>query len=172
MKARFTVILVFVACLGFAKARADDGTSQKSLLQGVWILSHGETNGNVLDEVLQKKGLDGLRVEFTGDLMNISGLGASEHIYRFTLKPADRPQAIRLVTVETQGKAPTGSVLNGIYKIEENQLKLCLPADSTVERPKKFEAPSGSRHSMLVLKRHTNDKEPSAEPDDARESPN
>ena len=164
MKARFAVTLVFVTCLGFASSRADDESSQKSLLQGVWILSNGETNGNALDEVLRKKGLDGLRVKFTGDLMTMSGLGAPEHKYRFTLNPADRPQTIRLVTVETQGKAPKGSVLNGIYKIEENQLKLCLPADSTVERPKEFEAPSGSRHSMLVLKRHANDNEPSAEP--------
>jgi hypothetical protein len=75
-----------------------------------------------------------------------------------------RQQTIRLVTVETQGKAPKGTVLIGIYKIEDEELKLCLPADSTVERPKEFEAPSGSRLSMLVLRRHANDEKTRAEP--------
>ena len=164
MKNRFSIALVFVTCFGVVSVRADEAANQKERLQGVWILSKGETNGKALDEVLRKRGLGGLQIKFSDDLMIMTGFGAPDHTYRFALTPTDRPKTIRLVTVETQGKAPKGSVLIGIYKIQDEELKLCLPADSTVERPKKFEAPSGSRLSMLVLRRQTNDEKTHTKP--------
>lgn len=163
MKTRFSIAIAFVTCLGMTHVGADDEADRKSRLQGVWTLTRGETNGKDLGEVLRKRGLDGLKIKFSGDLMTMTGFGAPDHKYRFTLKP-DHPQTIRLVTVETQGKAPKGSVLHGIYKIEKEELKLCLPADPSVERPKKFAAPSGSRLSMLVLKRQSDDDKPRVQP--------
>ena len=39
----------------------------------------------------------------------------------------------------------------GIYMLEGANLKLCLAGDPGAERPRYFEAPEGSRLSMLTL---------------------
>ncbi|MCS7467337.1 TIGR03067 domain-containing protein [Stieleria sp. ICT_E10.1] len=168
MKTAVEFAMVCIVCLVSAAARADDSPDDKSRLQGVWALSSGETNGRPLGEVLRKKGLSDLRIKFSGDLMTMTGFGTPGYTYHFTLQPMEQPKGMRLVTVETHGKAPKGSVLHCIYEMKGEELRLCLPSDSTVERPKKFEAPSGSRLSLLVLSRPANNDNPRSEPADAR----
>ncbi|UUO05070.1 TIGR03067 domain-containing protein [Blastopirellula sp. J2-11] len=164
MNSRFTLSLVFALCLSVAGVRAEEESSEKSQLQGVWILSQGEANGKSLNQLLKDRGLGGLQIKFSDDLMTMTGFGGPDHKWKFSLLPMNQPQAIRLVAIETQGKTPQGTTLTGIYAIEKDVLKLCLPADSTVDPPKKFEAPSGSRYSMLTLKRQSKEDESRAEP--------
>jgi hypothetical protein len=47
--------------------------------------------------------------------------------------------------------------MKGIYLIEGAQLKLCLAGDVGAQRPRYFDAPSGSRLSMLTLIRVENE---------------
>ena len=107
-----------------------------------------------------------MKVKFSNDVMTMTGPGASSHIYQFVLKPKGQPKVITLVTVETHGKALEGSVIHGIYEIKDNTLKLCLPANSSGDRPEKFEAPNGSRLSLLILSRQADDHNEPAEPAD------
>ncbi len=164
MKTKVKTALIGFLCLVSMPARADDAADDKMRLQGVWVLSSGETNGKPLGEVLRKKGLDGLKVKFSGNVMTMTGFGAPDYSYQFTLIPTDRPKVIRLVTVETHGKASAGSILNGIYEIKDEKLKLCLPGDSTVKQPMEFAAPKGSRLSSLVLVRQVDADKPHVSP--------
>lgn len=155
MKRKFTIALALFLSLSFTPVHAEEEPGQPSPLDGAWIFSSGVANGQSLDDLLRKKGIDRMTFTFSDGLMTMSGFGAPDHTYRFTVRPMDTPSTIRMVTVETHGKAPKGTVLTGIYKLDDDQLTLCLPADSSVDSPKKFEAPKGSRQSMLILKRET-----------------
>ena len=153
MRNRCVLAVFCVAWLAIASVRADDTKSDKELLQGTWVLQRGETNGVSLVEVLEKKGIGNLQVDFTGDSMKMSGFGKQDHKYKFALKPDENPKAIESMAEETQGKAPKGTLVPGIYQIDGDTLELCLANDPADERPKKFEAPARSRLSLLVLTR-------------------
>ncbi len=77
MKTLSNIALVLVACFGIVSVRADNEANQKARLQGVWILSKGETNGKALNEVLRKRGLQGLEIKFSDDLMTMTGFGGN-----------------------------------------------------------------------------------------------
>lgn len=153
MKTTIQFTLVAIVCLTGISVQADEPTNDESRLQGVWTFSRGETNGRAMSEVFRTKGINDLTIKISGNSMTMSGSSIPDHKYTFTLKPKESPKVIDFVTVETHGKAPQGTKLKGIYAIEDGQLKLCLASDSTVKRPKTFEAPEGSRLSMLILTR-------------------
>ena len=96
MKPQTTLALIIVVGLVVTSVHADDESSQKSQLQGVWVFSKGETNGKPLGDLLLSKGLHDLKIEFSGDLMTMHGFGAADHKYQFTLNPKGQPQAIEL----------------------------------------------------------------------------
>lgn len=153
MKSLNLLAMLCVTSLMIATVRADEPKSDAEQLQGKWILHRGETNGVPLAEILEKQGKKDLQIDFSGDLMTMSGVGFQDHTCRFTLQPDQDPRAIDSVTEETQGKAAKGTRVPGIYSIDGDTLKLCLPNNADAERPKKFEAPIGSGLSVLVLTR-------------------
>ncbi|MCS7468742.1 TIGR03067 domain-containing protein [Stieleria sp. ICT_E10.1] len=134
-------------------AIAEDAPKHTQALQGTWVLSHGVFSGKSLKQQLLKEGVGNLEVNFSDDVMTMSGGGSPDHTYQFTLDPATDPKSMQLVTIETRGKAPKGSKLRCIYKIDGKELTLCMPADSSVDPPKDFSAPEGSRLTFLVLAR-------------------
>lgn len=131
-------------------AIAEDASKDTTMLQGTWVLSHGISNGKSLEQQLLKNGVGDLQINFSNGVMTMSGGGSPDHTYRFTLDPATDPKSTQLVTIDTRGKAPKGSKLRCIYKIDGNELTLCLPADSSAEPPKEFNAPEGSRLTLLT----------------------
>jgi uncharacterized protein (TIGR03067 family) len=169
MKRSAPFVLVCIAIALGVTAGADDAATEKSQLAGEWVLSRGESNGGPLvgeqmAKQLRDLGRDALKVKVVGERMTMSYVGAPDHIYDMELFPTEEPKRLRFTTVETGGKAAAGTVLEGIYKIENAELHLCLPADESVGVPKAFEAPRGSRLTFLILRRQ-------AEPSDAADSP-
>ncbi|MEW4491013.1 TIGR03067 domain-containing protein [Thalassoglobus sp. JC818] len=150
MKVLLRIALALFVC---SVAIAEDASKHTKALQGTWVFSHGISNGKSLEQQLLKNGAGDLRINFSNGVMTMSGDGGPEHTYQFTLDPATDPNSIQIVTTETHGKAPKGSKLRCIYKIDGNELTLCMPADSSVDPPKEFDAPEGSRLTLLVLTR-------------------
>lgn len=134
-------------------AIAEDASKHTKALQGTWVFSHGISNGKSLEQQLLKNGAGDLQINFSNGVMTMSRDGGPEHTYQFTLDPMTVPSSMKLVTIETHDKAPRGSKLRCIYKIDGNELTLCMPADSSVDPPKEFNAPAGSRLTLLVLTR-------------------
>ena len=144
-----TALSMFVCSLAIAA----DAPKQRQALQGTWVLSHGISNGKSLERQFLKNGAGDLQINFSNGFMTMSGDSSPEHTYQFTLDPATDPKSMEVVTIETHGKAPKGSKLRCLYKIDGNELTLCMPADSSVDPPKEFDAPEGSRLTLLVLTR-------------------
>lgn len=153
MKYRVSAALAFALCLGTTIACFGDEPSPKDPLVGNWILSEGESNGKDLKEMLKAQGLGGLQVKFADGVMSMTGFGGPEFKYGYSLEPTAKPKEIRLTTIETGGKSPKGLKMTGIYELEGDVLKLCLPNDPSQDLPKEFTAPSGSLRSVLTLKR-------------------
>lgn len=144
-------------CKAIVLQRTDQTTSNlktdKEQLQGTWVLQRGEMNGASMSDALERKEMGNLRVNFTGDLMTMSGIGAADHTFSFTLNPEAEPKTIDSLVEETPKSAPKGTRIPGIYKIDVQTLTLCLANDYDVERPTEFKATKGSRLSLLILVR-------------------
>src|SRR5262249_6651525 len=77
--------------------------------------------------------------------------GGEDDEFEITLHPEANPRAIDL----TAKKGPLkGKTALGIYKLEGDELRLCLPGSPTVtERPTNFVAPADSDLLLLRVKR-------------------
>jgi uncharacterized protein (TIGR03067 family) len=102
-----------------------------------------------MSELLAARGMADMSVTFADQEMAMRGIGGADHAYRIEIDPTQRPKALDAITIETDGKAPAGERVKGIYRLDGDRLTLCLAADSTVARPTAFEAPEGSRTSLL-----------------------
>ncbi|PQO40198.1 TIGR03067 domain-containing protein [Blastopirellula marina] len=151
MKSRIAVTLAL--CFVAAVTCVAEEPSLKDPLLGTWILSEGETNGKDLKEALKAQGLDGLKVKFADGVMSMTGFGGPEFKYKYSSDPTAKPTEIHLTTEDTQGKVPQGLKMTGIYQLEGDVLKLCLPNKPADGKPTEFTAPSGSNRSLLTLKR-------------------
>ncbi|MCA9137957.1 MAG: TIGR03067 domain-containing protein [Planctomycetales bacterium] len=144
-------------------ATRDADATDLDLLQGDWEFVSGQSNGKSMSELLERRGMAKMSFKFAEQLLTMHGLGGADHVYRVELDPNQNPKTIDAITVETQGKAPAGARLRGIYRINGDRLTLCLPADDTVGRPAAFEAPEGSRLSVLELRKRSDDRQNSAD---------
>jgi erythromycin esterase len=126
--------------------RAGDVEAKKELerLQGDWVMAANESSG----VKLAPERLKTFHRSVVGDAytIRISGeTGTTTIRGRFALKPQANPAEI---DAEPEG----GEILEGIYKIEGDQLTLCM-AFPGAPRPTKFDAGEGTRSTITVWKR-------------------
>ncbi|TWT29838.1 TIGR03067 domain-containing protein [Blastopirellula retiformator] len=156
-----SLLLLIATCFSATPTFAADDADA---IQGTWNFVEGEVNGTSLGEILKRQGITKMQVQFSDDVMSMSGFGPRNQQWEFSLDETKNPKEVRLVAVETAGKAAKGTKLTAIYELEGDQLKLCLPGDETVGVPKDFKAPAESRLSSLMLKRQTDKEESPAKP--------
>jgi len=135
------LILVFSA----AALRGQDAQKDLDKFQGAWAVTAMEANGKSvpLDSV---KGT----VTFKGDLMVVAGPGfnpKTEH--RIKLDPSKKPKSLD-ATKTSEGKDRNSL---GIYQLEGDEIKLCLPIGLRTERPTDFKSAKGSNLVVMTLKR-------------------
>jgi uncharacterized protein (TIGR03067 family) len=110
-------------------------------LRGTWKLTALELNGEK-----QEPG-DGGTVIIRGDRLST----ADGDQFRLTVDPAADPKVIDLTRLTGDDK---GQVLEGIYTLRGETLKLCLYGGGGAKsRPTEFEAKPGSERVLAVLQR-------------------
>src|ERR687894_1347355 len=136
--------ILLVGLIPAAVLRGEDGKADLDKLQGTWEVTSMEMGGKAI-KVFPGK----ITVTFTGDRMVMDGpLAAPEGEKpvppEFTVKldPSKNPKAID--TVALTGKFP-GKTQRGIYRLEGDELTLCLPNQEAEGRPTEFESPAGSQ---------------------------
>jgi uncharacterized protein (TIGR03067 family) len=133
------LLLVFSA----AALRGQDAKKDLDKLQGAWAVTAMEANGKPvpLDSV---KGT----VTFKGDLMVVDGPGFGRTEHRIKLDPSKTPKALDATKTSEEGRDSLG-----IYQLEGDEMKLCLPIGLRTERPKDFKSAEGSNLVVMTLKR-------------------
>jgi RNA polymerase sigma factor (sigma-70 family) len=144
-------------------AGKDQAAADRARLRGEWIF----------DSAMSGEALDGRqqdiinqfwesRMTFAGDEFRLSNIRVSTQqgpqkfnvTARFVLDPSHQPHHIDLVFKDEASLSaiPSGT-LKGIYQLEGDTLKLCLPVKGDQVRPGEFKASPGSNRHLVVLKR-------------------
>src|SRR5438067_9143349 len=123
--------------LGSLSARP--GKDDAAKIQGVWLITHLETNGNkiaVPGELKWKVGPDKFETIGKDDAAAYK-LGADKNLGTFDI---------------TNLKGPAqGKTMKGVYELKGDELKVCMPRTPESERPREFTSKDGC--VILYLKR-------------------
>jgi uncharacterized protein (TIGR03067 family) len=143
--ARVPVGKEIVKIVAEEKEPADPVTRDFEKLQGNWLLILYELNGKKMPE--QRK--DTLTI--AGDKYRQIASGTGD-ILEATIKldPTKKPKAVDAAI--SLGGAYEGKTLQGIYEIEDDQVKFCWAAPAK-ERPEDFASRPGSGDSLNIWKR-------------------
>lgn len=138
---RCLVLFSAVACLAAEPAKEGKARKDQDRLQGTWVFASLEANG-------RKSADDDLRnseLVIKGTAMKPVPDNPDLKI-SFKLDPSTDPRLIDITVNER--------VLEGIYKFDGDDVKICLyTAEGVKQRPTEFAAPEGSNNLLVVLKR-------------------
>jgi uncharacterized protein (TIGR03067 family) len=114
----------------------NEGDREK--VQGEWVLSAGEKGGRKAPE----EGLKDITVAFSGGAFTWKS-GEKDTQGTFSLDSTKSP---REISMSVEGKK-----LEGIYRLEEDELKICVGAGD--DRPADFATKEGTKSVLWILKR-------------------
>jgi len=144
------VLCVFAVCcfaLLIALANNTSASEAKDDLQGAWQAVDGEVNGKKLpaDQV------DELQVVIKADKLEIKPDGEGRKT-TFKLDGSKTPPTIDLTPFDGPRK---GSVVPGIYSLQNGELKLCINiwGKDPAKRPTEFRAQEGDGLVLVTLQR-------------------
>jgi uncharacterized protein (TIGR03067 family) len=148
MRTRSMAALVLGLVLALA-VRADDATKKdKEKFQGTWATVSAELNGEKLNEEVVKA----LKFTVEGEKFDVQGPAEVLKEYAkgtFKMEATTTPRTIDITVGEGDRK---GNVIEGIYEIDGDNLKICAKMVGK-ERPADFTTKPGSDMVSLVLKR-------------------
>ncbi len=118
-------------------------------LQGTWRVFEMITDGKPNVKEHPDDEADAI---FTGDKLVLVAQPAGKKFLEFTnkLDATKKPKAIDLTITGGTGK---GKVAHGIYELDGDTLKLCLPQDVDAARPTEFTSIEGARHVLFTMRR-------------------
>jgi erythromycin esterase len=129
-----------------APSRTDDPIVKKDLerFQGNWVMIANESSGAKLPaERLRDYRRSIAQDKYTITIQNPTGVATIRG--RFAINPNTKP-------AEIDAEPENGEILQGIYKIDGDQITLCL-AFPGAPRPTEFAADEGARATLTVWKR-------------------
>jgi uncharacterized protein (TIGR03067 family) len=142
--------LVFALALAPLSFAADDAVKAEfAKLEGTWQVVSHETEGAPASEDYWRTisfVFKGKELTFKGDDVVSKKIGK----ITLTLDPSTTPRLIDLKIVEGEFK---GIMLEGIYEIKDDRLKICYHNDEAKNRPTEFATKKGTKFDLFVLKR-------------------
>jgi uncharacterized protein (TIGR03067 family) len=131
-------------------AKKADKRSDGDKIQGTWKVVSFEVEGKKQDDAKADQ-IKKARWEIKRGEIIVKGRG-DDRVSTYKLFPDRKPKAID-VTPQTGGPPEQGKVFRGVYALEGDTLKLCLPTPGNTERPKEVATRAGSGTMMIVLRR-------------------
>lgn len=130
------------------RALTEAPAADRDRLQGEWLAESGERNGQPIpiDQITMQ------RVVFEGDTMRVELPAAMKGSGQFQLIESSEPKEIRLQPQVPPPGVQRNDLLRGIYKLEGDQLTLCMDRDRSALPPTSFAAPAGTTLDLIVLR--------------------
>lgn len=125
-------------------ASPDNKLTDQAKLQGNWKVVQLVDNGRVLPKETTAR----WSVTFAGNKMTVIEPEASHEI-TFQLDPAAKPKRMNVTPSDGPQK---DKQLSGIYEIEGNTIRICLPNHESKKRPSRFVSEKGSDLGLMVLR--------------------
>lgn len=144
-----TLALLALAAAPLAADDAAEALKRETKgLQGTWKVTSLHYDGK---DVLAE-GKYGFRFVIKGDEAVVEGNDTIAREYaRLRLKP-DVSTSPKLLDMVVTGGVQKDVVIEGIYELKDNELKICAKVVGK-ERPTKFASPEGSSVALVVLKK-------------------
>ncbi|HEV3262550.1 MAG TPA: TIGR03067 domain-containing protein [Gemmataceae bacterium] len=144
MNVRFGAVLAVLAMgllVAADKAKEDAKDDQKNI-QGTWTAVSIEQGGEKLAEEKVKDS----RITFGADGKAHMKHGDKAQELTYELDSAKKPKQITL-------KGDDGKTMLGIYKLDGDDLTICICGEDSNERPTEFATKDGTKTHLVVLKR-------------------
>lgn len=138
-------VLLMILCVAHSQTQGQ-GPQVADSIQGSWIVQSVVDRG----KMPPPEKIKGVTFVFSGDKLTIVVPSGDKKESRFKADFRANPKTIDIVPLDGPQKDKT---VPGIIELNGETLKLCLPHQSTKQRPTKFEAPAGSDLNVIVLKK-------------------
>ncbi len=133
-----------LAALGGDSAEAI--RKDRAALQGVWKVTASEQGG----ERVPADDIKDLFLIFQGEAIQIREGGKAEVRFAFALAPTKSPKEIDLTIQVGPNK---GKVDRAIYRLDGDNLSICIQSDRDAPRPREFATRAGGKLWLVVLQR-------------------
>lgn len=122
-----------------------DAKKDQEKMQGSWKVTSMTVGG----KSAPAEALESVQFYFKGDKMGMKRPGGDEgKSFSFKLDPTKKPSVITMKALSGQYK---DKVNEGIYALEKDTIKICIPNLPGEPRPTKFESPEQSKLILIVL---------------------
>jgi uncharacterized protein (TIGR03067 family) len=138
------MLSVLAALLFAAGVPAEESVkNEQDKLQGTWSILQAEHDGHKTPA----EKLKSTKLVIAGDKMKVHGEKGMES--QIKIDPSKKPKAIDIIPADGPDK---GMVLQGIYELDGNELKICLSKPGR-DRPAEFVSKENSGTVLLMLGR-------------------
>jgi uncharacterized protein (TIGR03067 family) len=148
-------VLLILLAVGLFHSRlldAGEPTGELKKLQGTWTITAMERGGELPPKELMKATVTITKEKMTLELKaadSPDGKGFARH-HTIKIDSSTNPKAIDLTSLDEPNK---GALMQGIYSLQDNELKFCIPDQKVDARPSEMKSPKGSSLILMTLKR-------------------
>lgn len=124
--------------------------TDKPTMEGTWTVKKLDVNGKAFPPIAEGKEMVWKVSEKT---IAIELDGKAILSLNFTTDTTTMPKILDMEVVQGNNDAPKGQKLPAIYKLDGDDLTICVSTPETTDRPTQFETKEGSNTALIVLKR-------------------
>lgn len=146
MSYRWGMVPLFVVLMGAGPRCCDDEKKEVRRLQGAWKVVRAESKGEQvpMEDLLQ------LAIIFVDDAIQVKEGDKINEKFVYALDLKHKPRRIDFTFTDGPKKGRTD---RAIYKLDGDDLQICIQEDRNAPRPTDFVTKQGTSLSMVVLKR-------------------
>jgi uncharacterized protein (TIGR03067 family) len=137
-----TAVVVVALLVGVVAAKPDDKKKDEDKIQGAWQCTSMEEGGQKAPDDKAKE----IKIVFGADGKVTVNTPKREIKGTYQL---DATKKVKEITLKAEGE----KALQGIYKLDGDDLTICAVEDGQGDRPTEFASKAGTKIGLLVFKR-------------------
>jgi RNA polymerase sigma factor (sigma-70 family) len=143
---------------------ADKPTDDKVAIQGVWRIAGLEEGGKEAPDNEETKRMKTAQMVISADKITVKMEGQEDKPCSYKIDPSKKPKELD-VTPLVGPDTEKDKLVPGVYSLEGDILKFCLPEPTTSTRPTEVATKDGGKTILITLKREKANKDKPADKD-------